>query len=77
MNTNESADAYFRCIRARDVDGLVAPYPTRGPRVVGAHEIAAEIDAKMPDGSIRNTANFFYVNDAGRIQRLHVYSRGN
>jgi ketosteroid isomerase-like protein len=110
MDVNEVADSYFRCIRARDVDGLVAlyaddavitlpngqqvagseairafqtdvyargaPYPTPGPRVVGAGEIAVEIEARMPDGAIRHTANFFTVNDAGRIQRLSVYSRG-
>ena len=54
-----------------------APYPTPGPRVVGANEIAVEIKAKIADGSTRSTANFFYINEAGRIQRLSVYSQNS
>ena len=54
-----------------------APYPTPGPRVAGGNAIAVEIEAKLPDGSIRHTANFFYVNDSGRIQRLSVYTQGS
>jgi hypothetical protein len=111
MNVNEVADNYFRCIRGRDVEGLVAlyaddavitlpngsevagsqairefqvnlfsrgaPYPTPGPRIAGERAVAVEIEAKLPDGSVRRTANFFYVNDAGRIQRLSVYMRGS
>ena len=59
-----------------DVYARGAPYPTPGPRVVGANEIAVEIKAKLPDGSVRSTANFFYVNGAGRIQTLSVYAQG-
>ena len=110
MNVNDIADSYFRCIRGKDVDGLVAlyaedavvtfpngmqlsgsqairefqtklfsgsaPYPTPGARIAGENAIAVEIEARLADGSVRNTANFFYVNEAGRIQRLSVYARG-
>lgn len=59
-----------------DVFARGAPYPTPGPRVVGASEVAVEIKAKLPDGSVRSTANFFFINAAGRIQRLSVYAQG-
>ena len=59
-----------------DVYARAAPYPTPGARIVGAHEIAVEIKAKLVDGSVRSTANFFYLNEAGRIQRLSVYAQG-
>ncbi|TCM16587.1 hypothetical protein EDF56_107166 [Novosphingobium sp. PhB165] len=70
----EGADA----IRAfqTDVFNRGAPYPTPGSRVVGAQEVSVEIKAKLPDGSVRSTANFFYVNGDGRIQRLSVYAQG-
>lgn len=58
-----------------DVYARGAPFPTPGPRIVGASEIAVEIKAKIADGSVRNTANFFYLNEAGRIQRLSVYAQ--
>jgi hypothetical protein len=35
-----------------------------------------EIEARLPDGTTRNTANFYYLNDAGKIQRVSVYMRG-
>jgi hypothetical protein len=60
-----------------DVYERGAPYPTPGPCVVGASEIAVEIKAKLPDGSVRSTANFFYLDDAGRILRLSVYAQGS
>ncbi len=59
-----------------EVYARAAPYPTPGPRVVGTKDIAVEIKAALPDGSLRSTANFFYINEAGRIQRLSVYAQG-
>src|SRR5688572_18728553 len=47
-----------------DVYARGAPYPTPGPRITGPSEIAVEIKAKLPDGSVRSTANFFYINEA-------------
>jgi hypothetical protein len=35
-----------------------------------------EIEARLPDDTVRRTANFYYLNTAGRIQRLSVYMRG-
>jgi hypothetical protein len=60
-----------------DVNGRAAPYPTPGPRTVGASEIAVEIKAQLPDGTVRNTANFFYLNEAGLIERLSVYAQAS
>lgn len=37
---------------------------------------AVEIENQLPDGSKRNTANFFYLDDAGLITQLRVYQRG-
>lgn len=59
-----------------DVYARGAPYPTPGRLITGASEIAVEIKAKLPDGSVRSTANFFYLNAAGQIQRLSVYAQG-
>jgi hypothetical protein len=53
-----------------------APVPTPGPRVVGERAAAVEIAAQLPDGTVRRTANFFHLDEAGRIQRLSVYMRG-
>jgi hypothetical protein len=111
MTPSQVADRYFECIRAKDVEGLVAlyaadahlvfpdgrefsgeaairqvqenifatipPIPTPGPRIVGESAVAVEIETRLPDGSRRRTANFFHLNDAGRIQRLNVYWQGS
>ena len=53
-----------------------APIPTPRAMVVGASSIAVEIEARLPDGTVRRTANFYHLNDAGRIQRLSVYMQG-
>jgi hypothetical protein len=37
---------------------------------------ARGIEARLPDGTVRRTANFYYLNAAARIQRLSVYMRG-
>ena len=53
---------------------------TLTPRVVGTvaaeSAFAVEIENDLPDGTRRNTANFFYLDSAGLIERLHVYRRG-
>jgi hypothetical protein len=45
-------------------------------KVIGPTAIAVEIENKLPDGSVRNTANFFHLDSAGRIEHLRVYRRG-
>jgi len=103
------AERYFACVRAHDLDGLVALYaeeacfvlpnghefngidairemhrsvfaaggaiPTPLASIADTRSIAVEIEARLPDGTVRRTANFYYLNAAGRIQRLSVYMR--
>src|SRR5262245_17202673 len=53
------------------------PSPTPVVIVDGGPSVAAcEIEARMENGDVRRTANFFHLNDAGRIQRLSIYRRG-
>ena len=61
----------------RSVFGAGAPSPTPLASIAGASSIAVEIEARLPDGTVRRTANFYYLNAAGRIQRLSVYMRGS
>ena len=81
-----AADASFTLPNGREFHGIDAirelhrsvfasagPVPTPLATVVGVNCIAVEIEARMPDGSSRRTANFYYLNEAGRIQRLSVY----
>jgi hypothetical protein len=53
-----------------------APSPTPLAVIVGTDAMATEIEARLPDGTLRRTANFFYLDPEGRIQRLTIYSRG-
>jgi hypothetical protein len=53
-----------------------APVPTPLAVIAAAHGVATEIEARLPNGTIRRTANFFHFNDEGLIQRLSVYARG-
>lgn len=53
-----------------------APSPTPIASVIGANAVATEIEARLPDGTIRRTANFFHLDGAGLIRRLSVYARG-
>lgn len=53
-----------------------SPTPAPGARVVGERSVAVEIVAHLPDGSARRTANFFHLDDAGKIRRLSVYKQG-
>lgn len=52
-----------------------SPMPAPQAMIVGDAAIAVEIEARMPDGTRRRTANFYHLNSQGRIQRLSVYMR--
>ena len=52
-----------------------APSPTPVAVVVGTDSVATEIEARLPDGTVRRTANFFHLDKEGRIQRLNIYAR--
>jgi hypothetical protein len=103
-------ERYLQCIRARDLEGIVALFADDAscvmpngqsfaghaavrqwfanvfaaqaldPQVLGViagpTSIAVEIENVLPDGSVRNTANFYFLTSAGKIERLHTYRRG-
>lgn len=109
MDKPKTTERYFECIRARDLDGLLAlyaddarftlpngqtfagkeairemhgrvfasgaPFPTPVAAIANETAAAIEIEARLPDGTTRNTANFFYLDDMGRIERVSVYTR--
>ena len=50
-----------------------SPVPTPLSMTAGDKGIAVEVEARLPDGSSRFTANIYQLNEAGRIQRLSVY----
>ena len=64
-------------IRATHQNVFNAASPTPVPQcmIVGDSAIAVEVDAQMPDGTSRRTANLYHLNHQGRIQRLSVYMR--
>lgn len=51
------------------------PCPSPGPVTGSGGYWAVEVETQLPDGRKRNTANFFHLNEAGLIQRMHSYSR--
>ena len=53
-----------------------SPTPTPLAMVIGGQSIAVEIEAKLPDGSARHTANVYHLTETGKIQRLSVYMQG-
>jgi hypothetical protein len=55
--------------------GTQAPSPRAVALIAGERGVATEIETQLSNGSIRRTANFFHLNEAGRIQRLSVYTR--
>jgi uncharacterized protein (TIGR02246 family) len=59
----------------QSVFDLGAPMPVPQAMIVGDAAVAVEIEARMPDGTSRRTANFYHLNSQGRIQRLSVYMR--
>jgi ketosteroid isomerase-like protein len=52
-----------------------APVPSVGAKIIGENAAAAEVEAKLPDGSSRFTTNHFYLDAEGRIARLNVYMK--
>lgn len=54
-----------------------APTPTPLATIAGPEGAATEIEARLPDGSSRRTANFFHLAADGRIARLSIYKRGD
>jgi ketosteroid isomerase-like protein len=50
-----------------------APIPTPLSMTASDDGIAVEVEARLPDGSSRFTANIYKLNLAGKIQRLSVY----
>jgi len=59
----------------RGVFAGAAPIPTVVSKVLGENCAAVEIEARLADGSLRRTANFYQLSSAGRIARLSVYMR--
>lgn len=53
-----------------------SPFPTPVARFAASEGIVVEIEAALPDGSVRNTANFYRFDDHGQICALSVYARG-
>lgn len=51
------------------------PNPSPGPITGAGQYWAVEVETQLPDGRKRNTANFFHLNKAGLIERMHSYSR--
>jgi SnoaL-like domain len=51
------------------------PNPSPGPITGAGNYWAVEVETQLPDGRKRNTANFFRLNGAGLIERMHSYSR--
>ena len=84
-----AADAMFILPDGRELSGsaaihemynklfaAMAPSPTPLAVIAAEHGIATEIEARLPNGTIRRTANFFHFNEDGLIKRLSVYARG-
>lgn len=53
-----------------------SPFPTPVARIAGSEGIAVEIEAALPDGTLRHTTNLYRFDEAGRIRSLGVYMRG-
>ncbi|MBW8755496.1 MAG: nuclear transport factor 2 family protein [Sphingomonadales bacterium] len=58
------------------VFGSGSPVPTPSGRIVGSEGIAVEVEARLPDGSVRNTTNVYRFDEVGKIRSLSVYMRG-
>jgi hypothetical protein len=53
-----------------------APVPSVGSKIIGESAAAAEVEARLPDGTSRFTTNHFYLDSSGKIARLNVYMKG-
>lgn len=58
------------------VFAAASPYPTPVARIVGGDAIAVEVEAALPDGSVRQTTNIYRFDEGGKIRSLGVYMRG-
>ena len=52
-----------------------SPSPRPVAVIAGIHGAAAEIEVRLPNGTVRRTANFFHLDSAGLIERLSIYAR--
>ncbi len=90
LSTLYADDATFHLPNGKSFAGIAAirdmhlgvfaagsPFPNPVRQVITESSAAVEIEAKLADGSSRHTANFFYLNASGRIQRISVYARQN
>lgn len=50
-----------------------APQPSLGRMIIAQSAAAVEVEARLPDGSVRHTTNHYYLNKAGEVERLTVY----
>lgn len=55
------------------VFSAAAPVPSPGRVIMAQSAAAVEIEARLPDGSVRHTTNHFYLDAEGKIERLSVY----
>jgi len=53
-----------------------APKPVPIEKIVGSQCVAVEIEAHLPDGSVRYTTNHYRFDEMGKILSLGVYARG-
>jgi ketosteroid isomerase-like protein len=51
------------------------PAPTPMAVIAGEKSVAAEAEVRLPSGELMKVANFFHLNDQGRIKRLSVYRK--
>lgn len=52
------------------------PFPTPTGWIVASDAVAVEVDAALPDGSVRQTTNHYRFDETGRITSLNVYAKG-
>lgn len=50
-----------------------APQPSLGRTIIAQSAAAVEVEARLPDGSVRHTTNHYFLNKDGEIERLNVY----
>jgi hypothetical protein len=62
--------------RLRVFESGVSPSPTVAAVVAGVNAIAVELEVRLNDGTVMHTANLYYLNSDGRIQRLNCYRQG-
>ncbi len=58
------------------VFGANAPFPTPVTRYYRKDGLAVEVEARLPDGTVRSTVNSYRFDEAGKIRSLAVTMRG-